>query len=150
MVVADKSDRTKTYNSRFISNPVASAKLKSTLTLTRVRDKKYGAVFIIGGKGAMFDLPVSVDLKTLLARTYDAGGVVGAVCHGLAALKDLVVGKVAAGPSERMLDGLKQLRRASYARLSPHNSRLFSHYSEPMVSSRSRAEAESPPRPVGS
>lgn len=53
VVVADKFDRSKTYNARSISDPAASAKLESTLTLTSVRDKNYGAVFIIGGKGAM-------------------------------------------------------------------------------------------------
>lgn len=89
VVVADRFNPKKSYNSRFTADPVASAKLDATLTLASVRDKKYSAVFLVGGKGAMFDLPVNADLKTLLAQTYDAGGVIGAVCHGPAALMNV-------------------------------------------------------------
>lgn len=85
-VVADKFDRTKPYNSRFLSDPFANDKLKKTRALASVREDKYAAVFIIGGKGAMFDLTMNADLKMLLAETYHAGGVIGAVCHGPAAL----------------------------------------------------------------
>ncbi len=81
-VVADRFNRSKPYNSRFLGDPEAAAKLTSTRSLTSVATEKYAAVFIIGGKGAMFDLPVNVQLKTLLAETYQAGGVIGAVCHG--------------------------------------------------------------------
>ena len=89
VVVADEFDPKKPYNSRFIADSAASAKLASTLTLAKAAREDYGAVFIIGGKGAMFDLPVNFDLKTLLAQTYEAGGVIGAVCHGPAALMNV-------------------------------------------------------------
>ncbi|MEP7315810.1 MAG: type 1 glutamine amidotransferase domain-containing protein, partial [Sphingomicrobium sp.] len=81
-VVADRFNRSKPYNSRFLADPKAAAKLASTRSLAGLANEKYAAVFIIGGKGAMFDLPVNVQLKTLLAETYQAGGVIGAVCHG--------------------------------------------------------------------
>lgn len=87
--VADRYNRNKPYNNRFLSDASASAKLANTRSLASVRDEKYAAVFIIGGKGAMFDLPINTDLKTLLASTYDAGGVVGAVCHGPAVLMNV-------------------------------------------------------------
>lgn len=83
---ADKFDPDKPYNMRFLRDSEAKAKLEATHALSGVRDKNYAAIFVIGGKGAMFDLPVDLDLKHLLARTYDAGGVIGAVCHGPAAL----------------------------------------------------------------
>ena len=51
--------------------------------------EQYAAIFIIGGKGSMFDLPINTDLKTLLATTYEAGGVIGAVCHGPAVLMNV-------------------------------------------------------------
>lgn len=81
-VVADKFNPQKPYNSRFLADPEASSKLATTLSLARLGSEKYAAVFVIGGKGAIFDLPISVPLKTLLAETYQAGGVIGAVCHG--------------------------------------------------------------------
>lgn len=105
VVVADKFDAEKSFNSRFTGDPVASAKLSATLPLARIRDQKYAAIFVVGGKGAMFDLPVDADLKTLLAQTYEAGGVIGAVCHGPAALmnvpmkdgKSLIAGRAVTG-----------------------------------------------------
>lgn len=84
-VTADKFDPAKPYNKRFLGDAAAVAKLAQTRPLSATGDG-YDAVFIIGGKGAMFDLPVNADLKTLLAKTDAAGGVVGAVCHGPAAL----------------------------------------------------------------
>jgi putative intracellular protease/amidase len=88
-VVADRFNPGKPYNSRFLGDPAAAAKLTSTRSLTSVANEKYAAVFVIGGKGAMFDLPVNVPLKTLLAETYQNGGVIGAVCHCPAVLMNL-------------------------------------------------------------
>lgn len=88
-VVADRFNPNKPYNSRFLGNAEAAAKLASTRSLASVANQEYAAVFIIGGKGAMFDLPVNVQLKTLVAETYQAGGVIGAVCHGPAVLMNL-------------------------------------------------------------
>jgi putative intracellular protease/amidase len=81
-VVADQYNPKKPYNNRFLTDTTAAAKLTSTRSLASAGKEKYAAIFVIGGKGAMFDLPVSVELKTLLAETYQAGGVIGAVCHG--------------------------------------------------------------------
>lgn len=88
-VVADRYNRNQAYNSRFLADPAATAMLANTRTLASVRSETYAAVFVIGGKGAMFDLPVSVDLKTVIAATYQAGGVIGAVCHGPAVLMNI-------------------------------------------------------------
>ncbi|MFM2042246.1 MAG: hypothetical protein RLY86_822 [Pseudomonadota bacterium] len=91
-VVADNHDPTRPYNARFLADPAAKAALDDTLALSTARDRPYGAVFVIGGKGAMFDLPGNTDLQALLARTYDGGGVAAAVCHGPAALVDVRLG----------------------------------------------------------
>jgi putative intracellular protease/amidase len=88
-VVADEFDRNKPYNNRFLSDAKASAKLTSTRSIASVRDENYAAIFVMGGKGSMFDLPINTDLKTLLAKTYEAGGVIGAVCHGPAVLMNV-------------------------------------------------------------
>ena len=88
-VVADRFNPDKPYNQRFLAEPEAASKLGSTLALKDLGNAQYAAVFIIGGKGAMFDLPISVPLKKLLAETYQAGGVIGAVCHGPAALMNV-------------------------------------------------------------
>lgn len=82
---ADKFDPQKPYNKRFAADASAMAKLAAARPLSQSRSESFDAVFIIGGKGAMFDLPVNADLKALLASTHDADGVIGAVCHGPAA-----------------------------------------------------------------
>lgn len=89
VVVADEFDPDKPYNQRFMADAGARAKLDNTRSLASSREESYQAVFIIGGKGAMFDLPVDTDLKAILSATYEAGGVVSAVCHGPAALMNV-------------------------------------------------------------
>lgn len=81
-VTADGHDPKKPYNAAFAADPEAMAKLAKTLPLTTDMAGKYAAVVVIGGKGAMFDLPFSQILQRLLATTEARGGVVSAVCHG--------------------------------------------------------------------
>lgn len=104
-VVADEFNADKVYNRRFLGDAEARAKLDTTRTIASVRTQKYQAVFVIGGKGAMFDLPVNTDLKTIVAETYDAGGVVGAVCHGPAALMNVQLKSGAAIVAGRAVTG---------------------------------------------
>lgn len=81
-VVADGHDPKKPYNAAFAADPDAMAKLAHTLPLTTDMAGQYSAVVVIGGKGAMFDLPFSQILQRLIADTEVRGGVVAAVCHG--------------------------------------------------------------------
>ncbi len=80
--VADEYDPAKAYNARVLRDPVFLGQLRQSLRLSEVRGGHYRAIFVIGGKGAMFDLPTGTHLKLLVAGIYEAGGVVGAVCHG--------------------------------------------------------------------
>jgi len=56
-----------------------------------VRVGEHQAVFIVGGKGAMFDLPQDPALAQLLGAHVQAGGALAAVCHGPAALASVSV-----------------------------------------------------------
>ena len=49
----------------------------------------YAAIFYVGGHGAMWDFPDCAELAALAVRIYQAGGVIGAVCHGQAGLVNL-------------------------------------------------------------
>jgi putative intracellular protease/amidase len=66
--------------------PEAHALLKQTRRTADVRQGEHAAVFIVGGKGAMFDLPRDPALAQLLAAHVQGGGALAAVCHGPAAL----------------------------------------------------------------
>lgn len=88
-VVADEFDSSKPSNARVLADEQAMAKLAKTLATADVAADDYRAVFIVGGKGAMFDLPTDKSLQKLIARIYQDEGVVSAVCHGPAALVDV-------------------------------------------------------------
>lgn len=115
-VVADRFNRDKPYNSRFLGDANAVAKLTTTRAITDLRDEKYAAIFVIGGKGAMFDLPVNADLKTLLARTYEEGGVIGAVCHGPAVLMNVPLKNGASLIEGRSVTGFSNEEEAMFGK----------------------------------
>lgn len=85
-VVADKFEREQDYNAAFLADTLATKLLAATRRTDAVRAQDVDAVMVIGGKGAMFDLPRDPALARLLAAVHDRGGVVAAVCHGTAAL----------------------------------------------------------------
>lgn len=63
--------------------------LAKTLALSGLAPSKYAAIFFAGGHGAMWDFPHDAALQKLAASIYEQGGVVGAVCHGPAALVEI-------------------------------------------------------------
>lgn len=69
----------------FLADPVAQHKTAETLALTEVRPEHYAAVYFVGGKGAMFDFPDNPEMQRIVSAIHGRG-VVGAVCHGPAAL----------------------------------------------------------------
>lgn len=71
---------------RFITDPAAMAKLAATLPITQADPSAFDAVFLPGGHGTMWDMPGSASLTRLVGTLFDAGKVVGAVCHGPAGL----------------------------------------------------------------
>ena len=88
----------------FINDAEAQAKVNQSVPLAQVDASRYDAVYIVGGKGAMFDLPGNQDISRIVLDVARRG-VVGAVCHGPAALlgvttpegKPFVTGKVMTG-----------------------------------------------------
>ncbi|MEM9300795.1 MAG: type 1 glutamine amidotransferase domain-containing protein [Pseudomonadota bacterium] len=79
------------FNQRFLDSPTAMAAAATTTPLADVSASDFDAVFVIGGSGAAIDLPTDDDLQALIADVYDQGGVIGAVCHGPAALVNVRV-----------------------------------------------------------
>ena len=70
----------------FLNDPDAQRKLDLTLRLAQVAPERYDAVYFVGGKGAMLDFPGNADVARIAGAIAARGGVVGAVCHGPAAL----------------------------------------------------------------
>ena len=75
------------YIQRF--KELALNQLENTLAPTDVDLSNYHAVFIIGGSGAMIDLPADAATQTLLRSAVNSDMTIAAVCHGPAALVNL-------------------------------------------------------------
>ncbi|HEP1800375.1 TPA: type 1 glutamine amidotransferase domain-containing protein [Streptococcus suis] len=79
--------------------------LGQTLRPEEVKATDYELIYYTGGHGVMWDFPESVEIAELASQIYQNGGLVTAVCHGVAGLlpiKDengqpLIEGKVVTG-----------------------------------------------------
>ncbi|MGX4640609.1 type 1 glutamine amidotransferase domain-containing protein [Massilia sp. SYSU DXS3249] len=69
----------------FLNDAAAQARVAASIPLAHVDASRYAAVYFVGGKGAMYDFPDNPDVARIV-RDIAARGVVGAVCHGPAAL----------------------------------------------------------------
>ncbi len=84
-VVIDGDDMGQ-YDYAFLNDLNAQDKIKNTLALDKVIPEEYQAIYFVGGKGAMFDFPDNKKIKLIVSEYFQSGKVVGAVCHGPAAL----------------------------------------------------------------
>lgn len=88
-------------NRRLWENLGAIEALYNSHALAAVDPTDYDAIFFAGGHGTMWDFPANEVVQQAVRRVWDDGGIVGAVCHGPAALvgveleggKQLVAGK---------------------------------------------------------
>jgi putative intracellular protease/amidase len=71
---------------RFLADQGATAAIANTPAIEMVQPEPFDAVFLPGGHGTMWDLPTNAGLGRLVGAIFDAGGAVGAVCHGPAGL----------------------------------------------------------------
>lgn len=75
----------------FLNDAGARKKLEASRPLRAIDPAQYAAVYFVGGKGTMFDFPDDPDLQRIVRTVYQAGGVIGAVCHGPAALLEVTL-----------------------------------------------------------
>lgn len=78
-------------NARYWNDGALRTALRQTQRLGAVDASRYAAIFFAGGHGAMWDFPGNPDVARVTREIYEAGGVVGAVCHGPAALVDVTL-----------------------------------------------------------
>jgi len=85
-VPLDGVDRADPVNAAFLDDPEVSRRLYESTPSSAVDPSRYAAILFAGGHGTMWDLPEDPGFIKATARIYEDGGVVGAVCHGPAAL----------------------------------------------------------------
>ncbi|MEM6829652.1 MAG: type 1 glutamine amidotransferase domain-containing protein [Bacteroidota bacterium] len=90
-VVIDDEDMGK-YDFAFLNDTIAQQKVKNTLALSDVDASLYSAIYFVGGKGAMYDFPNNTHIQSIVSSFHQSGKVIGAVCHGPAALVNVKLG----------------------------------------------------------
>lgn len=100
-----------------LADPAFMTRLKTTLAPNAVEPANYRAIYFAGGHGTMWDFPNNKTLKSITEQIYRQGGIVSAVCHGVAGLlplqdengKPLIAGRTVTGFSkmEEYLSGIK-------------------------------------------
>lgn len=75
----------------FLNDTGARRKLAASLRVADVDASRYAAVYFVGGKGTIFDFPDNPGIQRLVRQVYQSGGVIGAVCHGPAALLEVTL-----------------------------------------------------------
>ncbi len=81
-----KYNKSKPYNEATLRDSSAMQALRSTLPTSAVKASDYKAIVLIGGKGAMFDLPFDPALQDLITAFDKNNACIAAVCHAPAAL----------------------------------------------------------------
>ncbi|GIU22055.1 thiazole biosynthesis protein ThiJ [Shewanella colwelliana] len=75
-----------TINSEILANEVFQTRVNNTIPATQINIQDYAAIYYPGGFGLLSDLASNEFVAQLSASHYEAGGVIGAVCHGPAGL----------------------------------------------------------------
>lgn len=89
-VVID-SDDMKEYDYAFLNDSTAQRKVTHSKAMEDIDPGAYQGIYFVGGKGAMFDFPRNKYIQSIVKEYYESGKVVGAVCHGPAALVNVVL-----------------------------------------------------------
>ncbi|WP_460219533.1 type 1 glutamine amidotransferase domain-containing protein [Psychroserpens sp. MEBiC05023] len=89
-VEADKFNEDKPYNKAILEDKVVLDLLDNTKTTASINPEDYDAIYIVGGKGAMFDLPYDPSLQDIVLNLYNRDGtVISSVCHGPASFVNI-------------------------------------------------------------
>lgn len=72
-------------DSLFLTDVSIQEKFNYSLKPSAVKPQEYVAIYFAGGK-TMWDFPDNPEMAKITAQIYEQGGIVGAVCHGPAAL----------------------------------------------------------------
>ena len=79
------------YDYAFLNDEAIQAKVNESIPLANVNPNDYEAVYFVGGKGTMFDFPDNKDIQRIAKSLYQNNKVVSAVCHGPAALVNVIL-----------------------------------------------------------
>ena len=79
------------FDYAFLNDVVAMQKANNTLNINNIKADDYQAIYFVGGKGTMFDFPNNPAIKKLVLDFEQKKKVIAAVCHGPAALSQVML-----------------------------------------------------------
>ncbi|CAL2103284.1 Type 1 glutamine amidotransferase domain-containing protein [Tenacibaculum sp. 190130A14a] len=89
-VEPDKFNKEKEYNKLALEDIKAKELLKNTLPTANINPTNYDAIYVVGGKGAMFDLPYDSSLQDIILNLYNRKEtIISSVCHGPASFVNI-------------------------------------------------------------
>lgn len=104
-VEADEYNNTKAYNKRFLNDIEAQDFIKNTKTTASLINEEFEVIFIVGGKGAMFDLPNDPSLQDLILKHYNQNKIISSVCHGSASLVNIKLDETSYLVNDKVITG---------------------------------------------
>lgn len=111
----DGYDESDAVQARFKASR-AFRRLAQSRPLREIDVTAYDAVFVPGGLGPMVDMARNPRVEEALARAWDGGLVVGAVCHGPVALLDTRLSDGTSLVHGRKLTGFSNAEEEGYAK----------------------------------
>ncbi|MCW3465329.1 type 1 glutamine amidotransferase domain-containing protein [Chitinophaga nivalis] len=76
-------------NQEFLADAAAQQQINNTLTPAQINPADYDVIYYAGGHGTMWDFTHNKTLDNIASNIYQQGGIVSAVCHGVAGLLDI-------------------------------------------------------------
>lgn len=86
---AGQFNKDKPYNKLVLQDSAVTNLLQHTKPTSSLNAKDYDAIYIVGGKGPMFDLVVDPSLQDLILEMDNNKAVISAVCHGTIAFSNI-------------------------------------------------------------
>lgn len=99
-------------NALYWADAVFRAKLENSLAPSQVHPGDYRVIYFAGGHGAMWDLPENTGLQEITAHIYEKGGMVSAVCHGVAGLLNVKLSDGSLLIQDKYLTGFSNVEEA--------------------------------------
>lgn len=87
---------------KYYTNKSFMDKLGNTLSADEVNPSDYNVIYYTGGHGVIWDFPNDSKMQEVAKKIYENGGVVSAVCHGLAGLLNIKLSN-----DKNLIDGIK-------------------------------------------